>query len=411
MNKLYPFLVAILLALTINTAFSGIPPTFDMIVKNIQCIPGISSDSIVQFELYLQQTNFGQPGVDEFEYCCGQFTWECSRDIQNGNLTFGINTAPGANELPVSLRPPAYQVDSISAPPGKLYLKAAGNIPNNFENFFISPTFPGTKILTFRLRTSANTWPLAAFNLKFKLGSPPNTFVAYFLPYGTVDSNEFPYQTAESLMDTVSNNYSIENSSGFFICGFYPVEIMSFTSNVSKNNVTLNWTTAAESNNQGFDIERSASGSDEWTKVGYVEGSGTISVPKDYSFSDRIFTGHYNYRLKQIDYNGSVNFHNLAGEVVVGLPTDYAISQNYPNPFNPSTKIDFELPYDSKVSIILYDISGREIAKIVNEQITAGYHNVQFNGANLSSGMYFYRINADGNGKNFVSVKKMVMIK
>jgi hypothetical protein len=411
MNKLYSFIAVIILALTFSTSFAGIPPTFDMIVKNIQCIPGISSDSIVQFELYLQQTNFGQPGVDEFEYCCGQFTWECSRDIQNGNLVFGINTAPGANELPVSLRPPAYQVDSISAPTGKLYLKAAGNIPYNFENFFISPTFPGTKILTFRLRTSANSWPLAFFNLRFKLGSPPNTFVAYFLPYGTQDSDENPYQTAVALMDTGSNNYAIENNSGFFICGPYPVEIMSFTSNVSKNNVTLNWTTATESNNQGFDIERSTAGSDEWIKAGFIPGNGTISVPKDYSFSDKPNSGHYMYRLKQIDYNGSVNFHNLNGEVVVGLPTAYAVSQNYPNPFNPSTKIDFELPYDSKISIILYDISGREIAKIVNEQIAAGYHNVQFNGSNISSGMYFYRINADGNGQNFISTKKMVLIR
>ena len=411
MNKLYICLLAILLALNINTSSAGIPPSFNMIVKNIHCIPGISSDSIVQFEVYLQQTNFGQPGVDEFEYCCGQFTWECSREIQNGNLTFGINASPGANELPLSLRPPSYQVDSLTAPQGKLYLKASGNIPYNFENFFISPTFPGTKILTFKLRTSANSWPFAFFNLKFKLGSPPNTFVAYFLPYGNVDSEKFPYQTAVALMDTVSNNYSIENNGGYFICGPYPVEIMSFTSSINKNNVTLNWSTAAEFNNQGFDIERSSAGSDEWIKTGYVTGNGTTTDPKDYTFSDRTNAGHFKYRLKQIDYNGSVNFHNLSGDVVVGLPTAYAVSQNYPNPFNPSTKIDFELPYDSKVSIILYDITGREVAKIVNEQLTAGYHSVQFNGANLSSGMYFYRINADGNNNNFISTKKMVLIR
>ncbi len=186
---------------------------------------------------------------------------------------------------------------------------------------------------------------------------------------------------------------------------------MSFTSSINKNIVTLNWSTAAEFNNQGFDIERSSAGSDEWIKVGYVSGNGTTTDPKDYTFSDRTITGHFNYRLKQIDYNGSVNFHNLSGDVVVGLPTAYAISQNYPNPFNPSTRIDFELPFDSKVSIILYDISGREAAKIVNEQLTAGYHSVQFNGANLSSGMYFYRINADGNRQNFVSTKKMVLLK
>ena len=411
MNKLYSFIVVIIYALTINTSFAGIPPTFNMTVKNIQCIPGVSSDSIVQFEVYLQHTNFGQPGVDEFEYCCGQFTWECNKDIQNGNLVFGINTSPGANELPSSLRPPAYQVDSISAPPGKLYLKAAGNLPNNFENFFISPAFPGTKILTFKLRTSANAWPFVNFNLRFKLGSPPNTFVAYFLPYGTQDSAEDPYQTAVALMDTVENNYSIENNSGYFICGPYPVEIMSFTSSVSKNNVTLRWSTSMESNNQGFDIERSSAGSDVWVKTGFVAGNGSTSEPENYSFSDKANTGHYKYRLRQIDYNGSVNFHDLAGEVIVGLPVAYAVSQNYPNPFNPSTKIDFELPYDSKVSILLYDISGREVSRLVNGQVAAGYHNIQVNGSNLSSGMYFYRISAEGNGQNFISTRKMVLIK
>lgn len=411
MKKLYSFIAVIFFTLYLNLSFAGIPPTFDMTVRNIQCIPGVSSDSIVQFELYLQQTNFGLSGVDEFEYCCAQFTWECNRSIQNGNLVFGLNYSPGANELPASLRPPAFQVDSVSAPSGKLYLKAAGNVPNNFENFFISPVFPGTKILTFRLRTSANAWPLEIFGLRFKLGSPPNTFVAYFEPYGNQDSEANPYQNVISLMDTVSNHYAIDYNGGYFICGFYPVEIMSFTSKVNKNNVTLNWTTAAETNNQGFEIERSSAGSENWSKTGYIPGSGTVTEPKNYSFSDKPNTGHYRYRLRQIDYNGSVNFHNLENEVVVGLPASYYISQNYPNPFNPSTRIDFELPYDSKVSISVYDISGREISKLINEQLPAGYHNVEVNGTDLSSGMYFYRIIATGKGQNFNSTKKMVLLK
>lgn len=186
----------------------------------------------------------------------------------------------------------------------------------------------------------------------------------------------------------------------------------SFTFNVSGNNVELNWITATETNNQSFEIERSISNSNEWVKAGEVQGSGTSAEPINYKFLDRkLSTGHYLYRLKQIDFNGTVNYHELSSEVIVGVPTAYAISQNYPNPFNPTTKIDFELPYDGKVSILLYDISGREVAKLVNEVKTAGYYSVQFNGANLSSGMYFYRINAEGSGQNFVTTKKMVLIK
>ncbi|MCB0727637.1 MAG: T9SS type A sorting domain-containing protein [Ignavibacteriae bacterium] len=186
----------------------------------------------------------------------------------------------------------------------------------------------------------------------------------------------------------------------------------SFVSKINGKNVELEWTTATETNNQCFDIERSVSNSDEWIKLGTVQGCGTTTEPRNYKFNDRgLNTGHYTYRLKQIDFNGTENYHELIGEVIVGVPTSYALSQNYPNPFNPTTKIDYELPYDGKVSILLYDISGREVAKLVNEVKTAGYYTAQFNGANLSSGTYFYRIIADGDGQKFVATKKMVLLK
>ena len=89
----------------------------------------------------------------------------------------------------------------------------------------------------------------------------------------------------------------------------------------------------------------------------------------------------------------------------------YNISQNYPNPFNPETKIDFDLPYDSRVSIILYDISGRELMTLVNEQRSAGYYTVQINGNNLGSGIYFYRIIAQGNKQKYFMIKKAMLIK
>lgn len=379
-------------------------PTFNMTVRNILTTnpANPTRDSILRFEVWLQQTNQGAPGVDDFEYCAGQFTWSYNKEIQRpgANLVFGLSAAG----LPGSLLPPAFQVDSVNG-----YLKMAGNLPQSGVNFFISGTFPGTRLFTAQLKTNANSFPQVPLNLRFKLGASPNTFVAYFLPYAdTVDTETIPPpgQTAVALMDTVENIYSVENG-GFVL----PVELASFAANVNKNNVSLNWTTSTETNNQGFDIERTLVGSNEWTKAGNVSGNGTTNEAKSYSFSERLTTGHYNYRLKQIDFNGGVNYHPLSNEVVVGVPSVYALSQNYPNPFNPTTKIDFELPYDGKVSVLLYDISGREVAKLVNEVKTAGYYTVQFNGANLASGMYFYRINAEGNSQNFVSTKKMVLIK
>jgi hypothetical protein len=192
-----------------------------------------------------------------------------------------------------------------------------------------------------------------------------------------------------------------------------PVELASFVSFVNKNNVQLNWTTVSEINNAGFDIERKPVVSNTWDKIGNVAGNGTTNESKNYSFSDNgLQTGSYNYRLKQIDFNGNFEYFDLTGEVIVGVPNDFKLSQNYPNPFNPTTKIDYDLPVDSKVNLRVYDMLGREVASIVNEQVNAGYYTVQLNATNFASGTYFFRLVAQGtNGKEFVMTKKMQLIK
>ena len=194
--------------------------------------------------------------------------------------------------------------------------------------------------------------------------------------------------------------------------GALPVELASFNSVIENRNVTLKWTTASEQNNAGFDIERKTSSENTWVKTGNVQGSGNSNSLKNYSFSDKnMNTGRYNYRLKQIDFNGNYKYYDLSNEVIIGIPVRYNVSQNYPNPFNPSTKINYDLPFDSKVDIKLFDIAGREVANIVNTVQTAGYYTVSFNASSLSSGAYFYQINAVGGNQNFVKTLKMVLIK
>ncbi len=186
-----------------------------------------------------------------------------------------------------------------------------------------------------------------------------------------------------------------------------PVSLASFTSNVFGRNINLKWLTISEINNSGFDIERKGF-SGEFVKVGFVQGKGTVSTPSSYEFSDRnLISGKYSYRLKQIDNNGNFEYYSLNGDVVVGVPSKFDLSQNYPNPFNPSTKINFDMPKDGLVSLKIYDMLGREVATLVNEIRTAGYYTVDFNASSLSSGIYFYRINAG----EFTSVKKMVVLK
>ncbi|CAN5577889.1 hypothetical protein BH10BAC5_BH10BAC5_20120 [soil metagenome] len=192
-----------------------------------------------------------------------------------------------------------------------------------------------------------------------------------------------------------------------------PVELASFTSTIDHRNVELKWSTASEQNNTGFDVERKISGNNStWSKVGNVAGHGTSSVTNSYSFKERnLPTANYKYRLKQIDNNGNFKYYDLSNEVIIGIPTAFGISQNYPNPFNPTTKINYDLPFDSKVSIVLFDMTGRQVAELVNTNQVAGYQTVQFNASNLSSGTYFYQINANGGNQSFSKTLKMMLIK
>ncbi len=192
-----------------------------------------------------------------------------------------------------------------------------------------------------------------------------------------------------------------------------PVQLSSFTSNLDGRNVILKWKTNSEINNSGFEIERRINEIGEWTKLSFINGAGNSNSLKSYSFTDcKLETGKYNYRLKQIDFNGNYTYYTLSSSVDVGVPQKYSISQNYPNPFNPTTKIDYDLPFDSKVLITIYDITGREIKRLMNNEVKqAGYHTLVFNGGNISSGVYFYRMAAEGNGQNYVMTKKMILVR
>jgi len=148
-------------------------------------------------------------------------------------------------------------------------------------------------------------------------------------------------------------------SGGGTICtGPLPVELLSFTHTVNKRIVSLIWKTAFELNNSGFDIERKASlnppqgGTQDRIKVGFIQGNGTTNEPKQYTYEDKkLKSGTYKYRLKQIDYNGSYEYFDLQDDVNVEPPKDFSIGQNYPNPLNPKSKIEYEIPISSKVSL------------------------------------------------------------
>jgi len=185
-----------------------------------------------------------------------------------------------------------------------------------------------------------------------------------------------------------------------------PVELTSFTTTVSGNNAILNWTTAKEVNNSGFAVERYADGI--WTEAGFVNGNGNSTLPVDYTYTDRnLNSGLYGYRLRQVDFNGNNEYLNLNGMVTIGTPETFALSQNYPNPFNPTTTIVYGVPANGPVTLKIFDNLGREVRTLVNEPKTAGYYTVTFSAPELSSGVYFYKLESG----NFVSVKRMILMK
>lgn len=190
-----------------------------------------------------------------------------------------------------------------------------------------------------------------------------------------------------------------------------PVELSSFTSTVDKKDVLLKWSTTEELNNSGFEIERSSLNS-EFAKVGFVQGNGTTTEVRNYEFRDRnLNSGKYNYRLKQIDFNGNYHYYNLSNEVEIGRPDKFNLSQNYPNPFNPSTKIGFELPADGNVKLYVYNNSGKLVSTITDGFKSAGYYTIDFNAVNLASGIYFYKMEYTANGSTFEKVMKMTVLK
>ncbi|MGB5288395.1 MAG: T9SS type A sorting domain-containing protein, partial [Ignavibacteriaceae bacterium] len=143
-----------------------------------------------------------------------------------------------------------------------------------------------------------------------------------------------------------------------------------------------------------------------------VPGFGTTTEQHSYSYMDaNLSSGTYLYRLKQIDFDGTFEYSNEI-EIEVYVPASFSLEQNYPNPFNPSTKITFSLAVDSKVSLKIFDVLGQEVASLINQDLSAGVHNFNFNAAGIYSGVYFYRIEATGvNGTEFVNVKKMILVK
>lgn len=214
-------------------------------------------------------------------------------------------------------------------------------------------------------------------------------------------------QTGADVCADVITIHGVYSGGGSICSGALPVTLSLFNALSVKNNVTLNWKTEMELNNSGFYVQRKSE-MGEWQELAFIEGSGTVNHPVEYTYEDKkLLPGKYYYRLKQTDYNGNFEYFDLELPVIISKPSAFDISQNYPNPSNPNSRIDFQLPEKVKVNISVYDLLGRLIAVLIDEERDAGAYSVEFNGTNISSGTYFYKITAG----DFNQIKKLVLIK
>ncbi len=199
-----------------------------------------------------------------------------------------------------------------------------------------------------------------------------------------------------------------------------PVELSAFTASVSDGKIILNWQTATEVNNYGFEIEKmllrgshsdpDLSGEEsQWEKIGFIAGAGNSNSPKEYTFIDKTpaASAALSYRLKQIDNDGKYSYSKEITVELNAIPMEFSLSQNYPNPFNPSTTIEFSLPKEADVILKVYNLLGQEVATLLSTQMKAGYHKVKFDASGISSGVYLYKIQAG----DFSAVKKLMLVK
>lgn len=316
------------------------------------------------------------PSVIEFN---SANEWNSSLSESNGYKKFVSNNVESENENSVRIMVNALNVnsDSTNSIPGYNILDEYSTILR--INFVILDNTKSA-ILFFKSETNQ-------IGLFTNPGNNPNTF--------EIDNQ------------ILSEPITIQNEP-------LPVTLTNFSYTVNTDKVTLKWTTSTENNNNGFQIERKLLNSENtgWNNAGFVKGKGNSNTQSQYTFEDnKLSSGKYNYRIKQIDNNGNYKYFSLNNIVEIGIPIKYNLSQNYPNPFNPTTKINYELPKDSKVNLTVFDILGREIIKLVNQEQKAGYYTITTDAKNLASGTYFYRLIAKSSEKEYVMSKKMCIIK
>ena len=177
-----------------------------------------------------------------------------------------------------------------------------------------------------------------------------------------------------------------------------PVELTSFTVAEADNAVRLIWTTASETNNAGFEVQRRVGAEGPFDAIGFVDGAGTTSTFQQYRFRDAnlpFTTEQVTYRLKQVDLDGTTAY-SPEVEFSRATPERFVLHGSYPNPFRDQTLIRYELPQPGFVRMDVFNALGQRVARVVDRHQPAGRSEVVFDANALPSGTYFVRLEVDG---------------
>jgi hypothetical protein len=378
--------------LYIPASYSQPFPTFNFILANDTW----DSHMVYEVDIILQSTD-----ANPIEYATGNYGLAFNNSSLNGG-TVSAAWVAGSTQLTNTAQVPGILINTTNGI--NRLIRITGKTPPGTGNgSLITTAAGGTRIGRLRLTNTVD----------FTIVAPNRIDTAAQTVYPT---NVNAYLAGLNTNITSARKVILNLTSLLL-----PVELSSFNSNVNGRQVDLNWETKTEINSRQFQIERSLSGTKDatvtWSLIGNINASGTSTTPRKYSYSDKnLQSGKYQYRIKMIDINGTFKYSSIV-ETEVSLPKNFDLSQNYPNPFNPSTRINYSLPFDSKVTLEVYNIAGEKMGQIVNQEQTAGFYTVNFSSStlsrNIASGIYIYKLSATDqiSGNAFTSVKKMLLLK
>ncbi len=354
---------------------------------------------------------------------CAQFTWtydfESNTDNSSGTT---VTQTYGDTVL------------TVSQPSGTATLLLFGGLYGTSGNVVYGSSSQTSLLLSFNKAVNLQTMHIAegaGINDTWYITSDQgdSTGVSTNSSSGnTLTLNWAGIQTITILDSSISSSQIVVDNIVLHSETSFPVELIVFTATSVKSGVELYWQTATEVNNYGFEVHRRElfenNLKSEWEVLGFVAGHGNSNSPKSYEFIDENpQSGNLEYRLKQIDTDGSFEFYGTTAGInnsVTAIndeiqPDEFSLSQNYPNPFNPTTTINYSVPAsvksnagnESHILLKVYDVLGKEVATLVNASMQPGHYSAEFNGANLPSGMYFYKLSVNG----YSETRKMTLIK